>query len=45
MNNIKIALVEIEIEIEIEINVDLIPELIIDKMIYFHCSVYGKYIH
>ncbi|HHY0444317.1 MULTISPECIES: hypothetical protein [Vibrio harveyi group] len=41
MNNAKNSL----FEIEIEINVELIPELIIDEIICFHCSEYGKYIH
>lgn len=41
MNNDKNSL----FEIEIKINVELIPELIIDGIICFHCSEYGKYIH
>ncbi len=41
MNNAKNSL----FEIEIEINVELIPELIIDEIICFRCSEYGKYIH
>lgn len=35
MNNAKNSLFEIEIEIEIKINVELIPDQIIDEIIFF----------